>query len=58
MMAATGHAPCLLCRGHGWKFCTVRRSLGNGGGTAERGLLQRARVICLACSGTGRAAAE
>ena len=58
MMAATGHNPCTLCRGHGWKFCTLRRSLANGGDAAERGLLKRARVICLACSGTGRAAAE
>jgi hypothetical protein len=58
MTAATGHTPCSLCRGRGWKFGVLRRSLVNGGGAAERGLLRRARVICLACSGSGRAAAQ
>jgi hypothetical protein len=56
-MTANGQASCPSCRGHGWKFRTLRRSLGNGGGAAERGLMQRARTICLACSGTGWAAA-
>jgi hypothetical protein len=56
-MAASGQGPCPSCRGHGWKFCTLRRSPANGGGTAERGLLQRARIPCLACSGSGRASA-
>lgn len=50
--------PCLMCRGRGWKFSTLRRSLSNGGGVAECGLVQRARVLCLTCSGTGRAAEE
>lgn len=56
-MAATAHDSCPSCRGHGWKFCALRRSLANGGGVAERGLLERAQVPCLACSGTGQAAA-
>jgi hypothetical protein len=58
MMAATGHEPCLICRGRGWKFRMIRRSLANGGETAERGLLARSRVTCLVCSGTGQAAAQ
>ena len=57
-MTANGHDACPSCRGHGWKFRTLRRSPDNGGGTAERGLLERARTICLVCSGTGRAASE
>jgi hypothetical protein len=55
-MTANGHAPCPSCRGHGWKFHTLRRSPDNGGGTAELSLLERARGICLDCSGTGQAA--
>lgn len=55
-MTANGQAPCPSCRGHGWRFLTLRRSLANGGSIAERGLMRRARAICLACSGTGRAA--
>jgi hypothetical protein len=58
MTAATGHDPCPQCRGRGWKFGVLRRSLVNGGGAAERGLLRRARVVCLACSGSGRAVAQ
>jgi hypothetical protein len=54
-MMAIGHDPCQSCRGRGWKFRTLRRSPDNGGGTAERGLLERPRVICVFCSGTGRA---
>lgn len=56
-MTADGQDSCLSCRGHGWKFLTLRRSVANVGGTAERALLRRARVACLACSGTGRSAA-
>jgi hypothetical protein len=57
-MTADGHDSCPSYRGHGWKFYTLRRSPDNGGGTAERGLLELPRVICLACSGTGRATAK
>lgn len=55
-MTASGQDPCLSCRGHGWKFITLRRSPSTSGGTAERGLLKRAGSVCLACSGTGKAA--
>lgn len=55
-MAASGKDPCPSCRGRGWKFRTLRRSPDNGGGTPERAQLERPRGICLACSGTGRAA--
>ncbi len=56
-MAANGQDLCPSCRGHGWKFLTLRRTAVNAAGTAERGLLRRARVACLACSGSGRAPA-
>lgn len=56
-MAASGQSPCPSCRGHGWKFFTIRRSPSNAGGTAERALLQRARTPCLTCSGNGLASA-
>jgi DnaJ-class molecular chaperone len=57
-MSATGKSnSCPSCRGHGWKFVTLRRSAANAGGTAERGLLRRARVSCLTCSGSGRVSA-
>ena len=55
-MTASVHDPCPSCRGRGWKFRILRRSRDNGGGTAERGLLERPRAVCLACSGSGRAA--
>ena len=57
-MTANGHDACASCRGHRWKFSLLHRSLDNGDGTAERGLLERPRVIWLVCSGTGRATAE
>jgi DnaJ-class molecular chaperone len=57
-MTANGHDPCPSCRGHGWKFLTLRRSPNNGGGSAERAMLERPRAACLACSGTGQATAE
>lgn len=56
-MVASGQSPCNSCRGHGWKFFTIRRSPSNAGGTAERALLQRARTPCLTCSGSGLATA-
>jgi len=56
-MTVGGRDSCPSCRGQGWKFFTLRRSLANAGGTAERALLRRARVACLTCSGTGRSAA-
>jgi len=56
-MAANGKDPCPSCRGHGWKFRTLRRSPDHGGGTAERAQPERPRAICLARSGTGRAVA-
>ena len=56
-MSATGKNSCPSCRGRGWKFLTLRRSAANGGGVAERALLDRPRTLCLACSGSGRAAA-
>lgn len=57
-MTAIGQDPCLSCRGRGWKFLTLRRSPATSGGTAESGLLQRARSACLACAGSGRASAS
>jgi hypothetical protein len=57
-MPSNGKNKCLSCRGRGWKFLTLRRSATNGGGTAERALLQRPRTPCLVCSGTGRAASS
>jgi hypothetical protein len=57
-MSASGQDSCLSCGGHGWKFCILRRSLTNAGGVAERGLLRRARVVCLMCAGSGRVSAE
>jgi len=45
---------CRLCGGKGWKFLGLRRSPANAGDAGERALLRRARVGCLACSGTGR----
>jgi hypothetical protein len=56
-MTVGGQDLCPSCRGQGWKFSMLRRSLANAGGTAERALLRRARVACLVCSGTGRSAA-
>jgi len=56
-MTVGGQDSCASCRGQGWKFLMLRRSAANAGGTAERALLRRARVACLACSGTGRSAA-
>jgi DnaJ-class molecular chaperone len=53
---AGGQDSCPSCRGHGWKFLTLRRSPANAGATAEHALLRRARVTCLTCSGTGRSA--
>jgi hypothetical protein len=55
-MTASGQGGCPSCRGQGWKFVVLRRSPANAGGTAERGMLKRARSICLSCSGSGRAA--
>lgn len=57
-MSAIGKDSCLSCRGHGWKLVTLRRSASNGGGTAEIGLLERPRIPCLTCSGSGRASAS
>jgi DnaJ-class molecular chaperone len=55
-MSATGKNSCPSCRGRGWKLVTLRRSAANGGGVAERALLERPRIACLACSGSGRVA--
>jgi hypothetical protein len=52
-MSATGKIPCPSCRGHGWKFLTLRRSAVNGGGTSEHALLTRPRILCLTCAGSG-----
>lgn len=57
-MPSNGKNECPSCRGRGWKFLTLRRSAANGGGTAERALLQRPRISCLFCSGTGRVASS
>ena len=56
-MSANGTDACPSCRGHGWKFLTLRRSAANSGGTAERGELRRACTPCLICAGTGQASA-
>jgi len=56
-MSANGTDVCPSCRGHGWKFLTLRRSAANSGGTAERGELRRACTPCLICAGTGQASA-
>jgi hypothetical protein len=53
---AGAEGSCLSCRGRRWKFVTLRRLAANGGDVAETGMLQRARVECLACGGTGREA--
>jgi hypothetical protein len=50
---ANGGDSCPSCRGRGWKFVSLRRSSASSGGVAERGLLNRARTLCLACAGTG-----
>ena len=49
-----GADACSSCRGRGRKFVTLRRSRAVAGGAAERALLFRSWVMCLACSGTGR----
>jgi hypothetical protein len=56
-MSASGKNSCSSCRGRGWKFVTLRRSAVNGGGTVEGALLERPRIPCLACSGSGRVTA-
>jgi hypothetical protein len=48
-----GRDSCPSCRGNGWKFLILRRSVANANGVAEQQLLRRARTTCLACSGTG-----
>jgi hypothetical protein len=52
-VAVPGTETCSGCRGLGWKFLGLRRSLGWAGDTGERALLQRARTVCLACLGLG-----
>jgi hypothetical protein len=49
--------PCPACRGRGLKFLTLRRMVGAAGAASEDELLKRARVLCLACDGSGQAAA-
>jgi hypothetical protein len=44
---------CRVCGGRGWKFCLFRRSVAIAGDAGEVALLRRARVACLACTGTG-----
>jgi hypothetical protein len=56
-MLLSDNSSCKSCGGRGWKFLTLRRSTANGGGTAERALLNRPRTFCIVCSGIGRAAA-
>jgi hypothetical protein len=51
--AVPGSEKCRGCRGVGWKFLGLRRSLGWAGDAGERALLQRARTVCLACLGRG-----
>lgn len=46
--------PCPSCRGKGRKFVLLRRSGAIAVAAAERALLFRCWVTCLACSGTGR----
>jgi hypothetical protein len=53
-MSVTGKNLCPSCRGRGWKFVGLRRSAALGGGTAERALLERPRVLCITCSGHGQ----
>lgn len=48
-----GAGDCSSCRGRGRKFVMLRRSGAIAGGAAERALLFRSWVTCLACSGTG-----
>ena len=56
-MSASRKNQCPSCRGRGWKLITLRRCVANGGGTAERALLERPRTACLTCSGSGRVSA-
>lgn len=56
-MMVGGQDSCPSRSGQGWKFFTLRRSVANARGTAERALPRHARVACLACSGSGRSAA-
>jgi hypothetical protein len=44
---------CRVCGGRGWKFRLFRRSVAIAGDAGEVALLRRARVTCLACTGTG-----
>ena len=50
-MTVGGQDSCPSCRGQGWKFFMLRRSVANAGGAAERALLRRARVACLRALG-------
>ena len=52
-MTGTSTEQCSSCRGRGWKWLTLRRSLTSTGDAGERAPLQRSRVRCLVCQGTG-----
>lgn len=52
-----GPSPCGVCGGRGWKFLSFRRSVATAGDAGERVLRTRARAACLACGGSGSAAA-
>ena len=53
-MTGTSDERCGTCRGRGWKLLTLRRSLTSAGDAGERAPLQRSRIQCLTCGGTGR----
>ena len=52
-MTGTSTEQCSSCRGRGWKLLTLRRSLTSAGDAGERAPLQRSRIRCLTCRGTG-----
>lgn len=48
---------CQWCGGRGWKFMILRRSHEVSGVISERASVQRTRVPCAACLGTGNSPA-
>ena len=57
-MSAAGRGACQMCRGRGWKLVLVRRSAIAAGAVPERDALNRSRVTCLFCSGSGTVARQ
>lgn len=52
-MTVGNSGSCQWCGGRGWKLLTLRRSQELPGSTPERAPVQRTRVTCIACLGTG-----